>query len=64
MKRHRSDPVSLVAGLAFLGAAGLWVTVRVATIESATVGVIVAGGLLLLGALGLVYTVVSIRRSR
>lgn len=64
MKPHRTDPVSLVAGLVFLGAAGLWLTTYLRPLPVAAVGVLVVGALILLAGLGLFSAIISSRRSR
>lgn len=63
MKPHRTDPVSLVFGVVFLAAAGLWLTARLARLDVATVGWFMAGSLVLLGGLGLGHLLITARRS-
>jgi hypothetical protein len=62
MKPHRTDPLSLVFGLIFLGGAALWLTSRMVTLQLATVGWVVAGGLIVLGGSGLVRAITTSRR--
>ena len=64
MKPHRTDPVSLVFGVVFLAAAGLWLTARLVRLDVVTVGWFVAGSLVLLGGLGLGHALTAGRRSR
>jgi len=54
MKRHRTDGVSLTFGLIFLLIAGWWLIAQSVDVPLPRVGWIVAGGLILLGVLGLV----------
>lgn len=58
MTPHRTDGVSLAFGLAFLGAAALWLITRLIPLGAAAVGWLVAGGLIVLGGLGVVHAVV------
>jgi hypothetical protein len=59
---HGTDRVSLVFGLAFLGGAVLWLTARFVTLQPATVGWIAAGGLIVLGMLGIAVTITTKQR--
>jgi hypothetical protein len=61
VKPHRTDPVSLGFGLVFLAAAGLWLTGRLVPLDAVTVGWLVAGGLVLLGGIGLIHGLVAAR---
>jgi hypothetical protein len=54
MKGHRTDAVSLVFGLGFLFVAAWWLLSRSVSVGLPTLGWIVAGVLISLGALGLV----------
>ncbi|MFV2087166.1 hypothetical protein, partial [Micromonospora sp. LOL_021] len=54
MKRHRTDGVSLTFGLIFILIAGWWLIAQSVDVPLPRVGWIVAGGLILLGVLGLV----------
>lgn len=63
MKPHRTDRISLLFGLAFLAAAGLWLAARLIPLTPAAVGAAVAGGLVLLGMVGLVFAISSSRRN-
>ena len=54
MKRHGTDAVSLTFGLIFSLIAGWWFTAQFVDIPLPQVGWVVAGGLILLGLLGLV----------
>lgn len=53
MKAHRTDGVSLVFALIFLGVAGWWLVAQVLDLNLPEVGWILAGGLILVGVLGL-----------
>jgi Domain of unknown function (DUF1707) len=53
MKSHRTDGVSLSFGLVFLLIAGWYLAARLVDLHLATMGWSVAGGLILLGLLGL-----------
>jgi hypothetical protein len=59
---HGTDRVSLIFGLAFLGGAALWLTARLVTLNPATVGSIAAGGLIVLGMLGITVTITTRQR--
>lgn len=54
MKRHRIDGVSLSFGLIFSLIAGWWVIAQYVDVPLPRVGWVVAGGLILVGLLGLV----------
>lgn len=54
MKRHGTDAVSLTFGLVFSLIAGWWLTAQLVDIPLPQVGWVLAGGLILLGVLGLV----------
>lgn len=62
MKPHATDRLSLVFGLIFVGAAGLWLTSQLVNLRPATVGWILASGLVLLGGFGLVQALTASRR--
>ncbi|MFV2106960.1 MULTISPECIES: hypothetical protein [unclassified Micromonospora] len=62
MKRHRTDGVSLTFGLIFLLIAGWWLIAQSVNVPLPRVGWIVAGGLILIGVLGLVGALRSGRR--
>jgi hypothetical protein len=52
MKRHSTDLVSLIFGLIFLGVAGWWLIDRTVSISVPHAGWIAAGGLIVIGVLG------------
>lgn len=62
MKPHRTDLVSLIFGVLFLGAAGLWLLAQFVHLHVAAVALLVAIGLVLVGVFGLTYTLVADRR--
>lgn len=62
MKPHRTDGISLSFGLIFLLVAVWWAVAQVVTVELPAVGWLVAGALILFGALGLVGAIRSGRR--
>lgn len=62
MRPHGTDRLSLVFGVIFLGAAGLWLTAQLVSLRPATVGWILASGLVLLGGFGLVHAFTADRR--
>ncbi|WFE25036.1 hypothetical protein O7623_16570 [Solwaraspora sp. WMMD791] len=64
MKRHRTDVVSLTFGLIFSLIAGWWLVSRMADVPLPQVGWVVAGGLILIGVLGLVGALRSGRGDR
>jgi hypothetical protein len=57
MKRHGFDTVSFTLGLIFLTFVAMWLLSRVADIGLPSIGWFLAGGLTLLGALGVILTV-------
>lgn len=59
MKPHRTDPVSLLAGLACLGVATLWLAAYLVPLSIATVAATCAIGVLVLVAVGLVYAIIG-----
>lgn len=59
---HRLDVASLVFGLFFLGAAGLWLTVWLVGAPAGLLKWIVAGGLVLAGLTGIVGSLAAARR--
>lgn len=54
MKAHRTDVVSFAFGLAFLGLSAWWLLARILGLALPPVGWFLAGGLILIGLLGLV----------
>lgn len=64
MKRRSTDLLSLGFGLFFLGVAGLSVTTRVVHIDLILVGFIVTCGVVALGVLGVVRTLLLSARRR
>lgn len=56
MNRHATDVVSLVAGAMFLAVAGIWLLFRTVHISLPSIGWLAAGGLVIVGVLGLVGT--------
>lgn len=64
MKSHPTDLLSLVFGLLFLGAAGWWLTARLVPLDLATIGWLVAGGLVALGGVGIVHALTTARRRK
>jgi hypothetical protein len=62
VKPHATDWLSLVFGLIFVGAASLWLTSQLVSLRPATVGWILASGLVLLGGFGLVQALTAGRR--
>lgn len=63
MKAHRTDGVSLVFALIFLGVAGWWLVAQFLDLAVPEVGWILAGGLILVGVLGLLGALRSGRSS-
>jgi hypothetical protein len=61
MKSHRTDGVSLTFGLIFAFIAGWWLVARGTHFDSPKVGWFLAGGLILLGMLGLIGALRSSR---
>lgn len=53
MKAHRTDGVSLTFALIFLGVAAWWLLAQILDLSPPAVGWILAGGLILIGVLGL-----------
>ena len=64
MKRHRTDVVSLTFGLIFSLIAGWWLVTRHVDVPLPEVGWVVAGGLILIGVLGLAGALRSGRGDR
>jgi hypothetical protein len=64
VKPHRTDLLSLLFGMAFLIAAGFWLTTRLVTLDAALIGWLVTGSLVLLGGAGLVHGLVTSRWTR
>jgi hypothetical protein len=64
MKPHRTDGVSLSFGLIFLAVAIWWAASQVITVHLPAVGWVLAGGLILFGAIGLLGAIRSGRRTR
>ena len=62
MKPHRTDGVSLSFGLLFLAVALWWAVAQVVTLRLPAVGWLVAGVLILFGAVGLLGAIRSGRR--
>ena len=62
MKPHRTDGVSLSFGLIFLLIAAWWAVAQVVTVRLPAAGWLVAGVLILFGALGLLGAIRSGRR--
>lgn len=54
MKAHRTDGVSLTFAVLFLGIAGWWLIAQIFDLNLPAIGWLVAGGLILLGLVGLV----------
>ncbi|WP_232534013.1 hypothetical protein [Plantactinospora sp. KBS50] len=54
MKAHRTDQVSLIFAILFLAIAGWWLVAQLLDLVVPALGWFVAGGLILLGMLGLV----------
>lgn len=63
MKAHPTDRVSLGFALIFLAVAGWWLVAQVANLQLPALGWFVAGGLILLGVLGLLGALRSGRGS-
>lgn len=53
MNRHETDVLSLVFGLAFLVVAATWVVAKVVDISWFSIGWLFAGGMVLIGLLGI-----------
>jgi len=62
MKPHHTDRLSLAFGIFFLGVAGLWLAAQFKDLHPAAIALLVAVGLVLVGAFGLLNTLVSSRR--
>ena len=62
MRPHRTDGISLSFGLIFLLVAVWWATAQVVTIHLPAAGWLVAGGLIMFGAIGLLGAIRSGRR--
>lgn len=62
MSRRTVDGVSLVFGLFFLGAAGLWLTVMLTGAPAGLLKWIIAGGLVAAGLAGVVAVLANARR--
>lgn len=63
MKVHPTDKVSLGFALIFLAVAGWWLVAQIVNLELPTLGWLVAGGLILVGVLGLIGALRSGRGS-
>jgi hypothetical protein len=63
MKPHRTDGVSLSFGLIFLGIVGWWLVEQVTDVHLPALGWLAAGGLILLGVMGLGSAIRSGRRA-
>ncbi|MFI2709845.1 hypothetical protein ACH495_06905 [Micromonospora sp. NPDC018662] len=61
MKAHRTDIVSFAFGLVFLGLALWWLLARILGLDVPPVGWFLAGGLVVIGLLGLVGALRSVR---
>jgi hypothetical protein len=64
MKAHRIDLVSLAFGLVFLAIVASWLIARTTDVRLPAVGWFVAGGLIVVGLLGLVGSLRSGRTSQ
>ncbi|MFY1687873.1 hypothetical protein [Plantactinospora sp. WMMB782] len=64
MKAHRTDGVSLTFALIFLGVAGWWLFAQLTHLTLPAVGWLIAGGLILVGTLGLVGAIRANRSGR
>lgn len=62
MRPHATDPLSLTFGLIFLGIAVLWLVTRFATVTASALAWTLAGGLVVLGGLGIAYALNPARR--
>jgi hypothetical protein len=56
MNRHAWDTLSLVFGVTFLVVAAAWMVTRLAAVQLPSAGWIAASGLVLLGIVGLIST--------
>jgi hypothetical protein len=63
MNRHETDVLSLVFGLAFLVVAATWVVAKVVDISWLSIGWFFAGGMVLIGLLG-IFSAIRPSRSR
>lgn len=63
MKRHDTDAVSLAFGIIFVGVTVWWLLDRVVDLWAPSVGWLVAGLLLVLGAIGLVRALRPTKRA-
>lgn len=63
MRPHRTDGISLSFGLIFLFVAVWWAIAQVVTVRLPAAGWLVAGGLILFGAIGLIGAIRSGRRT-
>jgi hypothetical protein len=63
MKPHRTDGVSLMFGLLFLGLVVWWLLAQIFDLALPAIGWFVAGGLILLGVLGLLGALRANRNS-
>jgi hypothetical protein len=63
MRLHRTDGVSLTFGLLFLSIALWWAVAQVMTVRLPAAGWLVAGALILFGAIGLLGAIRSGRRT-
>jgi hypothetical protein len=61
MNRHARDTVSLIFGFAFVLVAAVWLLTRLVAVQLPSAGWIAASGLVLLGILGLLSTVLPRR---
>jgi hypothetical protein len=62
MKSHRTDNVSLFFGLIFLLVAGGFIARRFVSIDLPDLGWFIAGGLIILGVIGVVSAVIGNRK--
>jgi len=63
MRPHRTDGISLSFGLIFLFVAVWWAIAQVVTVQLPAAGWLVAGGLIMFGAIGLIGAIRSGRRT-
>ena len=61
MNRHAWDTLSLVFGVTFLLVAAAWMVTRLAAVQLPSAGWIAASGLVLLGIVGLISTLLPRR---
>jgi hypothetical protein len=57
MRRHRTDPASLIVGLVFVSLSIWWLLVQVTDAVVPAVGWLITIGMILLGVLGLIVNV-------